>query len=168
MAWLVVAAWLGAAQAAQPGDADLQAWRSWKDIAPAVVVAPLDGPEEVLEKAEIIADRRDALGREQARVAVHCEGLRATVNGVDQQLAATRDMLDVRGGRDLLLRRRARDLRSRQRALRTLTASCEANLEALGAALVEVAARHDAYLRRAQALRAEETGTPSAEEGTTP
>ena len=36
-------------------------WKSWADISRAIALRPLDGPEDILEKREIIEDRLDDL-----------------------------------------------------------------------------------------------------------
>ncbi len=149
-----------AAALAQPGSEDLQVWQTWKSIDAATTLAPLDGPDEVLEKAEIIADRRDALSAEQRRISERCEAIAAGVAGVEQQLEGTREIIRVRGGRDGVLRRRVHAFRTRKRELEDLGRVCEESRSGLSKALADLGAQHTRYLEQAKALRAEEGTSP--------
>lgn len=149
---------LAAAASAQPAPwDDLFAWRTWSQIAPAIAPAPLDGPEEVVEKAEIIADRRDDLAGERTKIEARCAPALARMRGAQEQLEAARELSELRGGRDVMLRQRLHELRERRRTLRPFAKACEESLSGLAAAVAALAEQHAAYLVRAEALRDEET-----------
>ncbi len=152
---------LAASALAQPqAPGDVLAWRAWEDIGPAIAPAPLDGPDEVLEKAEIIADRKDDLVRELGRITPRCEAVRARLDGARQQLRAARELSELRGGRDLQLRQRMHDLRDRRRGLELSAGACTESLAGLDQEIARLAERHSAYLTQAAGLRAEEGETP--------
>ena len=145
---------------AQPSADDFVLWRSWHPIEAAISVAPLDGPEELKEKAEIIADRQDALTRERVRLAPQCLEIGKALRGALQQLEAVRGLASVRRSRDVLLRQRQQALRSRRRELENTKLHCEAALAQLTDAIAQHAARHAEYIAHAQRLLVEETPNP--------
>ncbi len=144
----------------QPGTSSMTAWEGWASIDAAVAIEPLDGPEELSEKAEIIADRRDALTRERDRLRPLCVELDRSRDGVARQAEALRELSTVRNRRDVLLRQRQHALRGRLRELETLSLKCGGALRAIGAAIDEIRGRHARYLEHARRIREEETKRP--------
>ena len=81
------------AAVAAPSGADLRAWTRWPSIDAAIESAPLDGPDEVLEKAEIIADRRDALQSARPGLQRRCAELSEALSRVEVQLQALQEII---------------------------------------------------------------------------
>lgn len=156
---LVVGLWTGRARADDP-----QAWRQWKPIAAAVAIDPLDGPEELLEKAEIIADRRDALQREKGRLTPECAAIDEGLRSIAQQIEVTEEIVTLRGGRTTVLRNRLHTLRGRKRDLNNRLRVCRANLSAIEAAAVALTTQYKDYVQRIEALRVEEATVIRPEE----
>lgn len=156
---LVAGLWTGRAWADDP-----QAWRQWKPIAAAVAIDPLDGPEELLEKAEIIADRRDALQREQGRLTPECAAVDEGLRSIAQQIEVTEEIVTLRGGRTTVLRNRLHTLRGRKRDLYNRLRVCRANLSAIEAAAAALTTQYEDYVQRIEALRVEEATVIRPEE----
>ena len=151
---------MGGISSAEPTAVDLTRWRSWKAIDAAIAVDPLDGPEELSEKADIIADRLDALRRESLRVQNKCTEIKKALSGVLQQADALRDLAGVRTRRDILLRQRQQALRVRQRALEASIRVCGVALTELNDALMSTTKRHIEYVDHARRIHEEETKRP--------
>lgn len=78
--------------------ASIDAWRNLKSIDAAIALAPLDGPEDIREKAEIIADRLDELQRESARLARESEQDEQIIRSLRNQRDILRDLAELRQG----------------------------------------------------------------------
>lgn len=152
---LAIAALIGVALA-QPNRDQLTAWQRLPPIDAAVQVAELDGPEEITEKAEIIADRRDALRAAQVKVAADCREIGLALRAVRRQEEALRELTRIRARRDIVLRQRQQDLRVRRRELTQLESVCATSEAGLAEALRAVGALHTEYLKRAEQVRQEE------------
>ncbi|MBT6145091.1 MAG: hypothetical protein HOH74_06660 [Gemmatimonadetes bacterium] len=87
------------------------AWSRWPSIAAAVALAPLDGPQDILEKEEIIADRIDALDAETARLDTLTHAWQARSVAMTAQLEVLEDLADRRLGGDLELQQRVENVR---------------------------------------------------------
>ena len=107
-----------AAEAAVPADSSraasldpAYAWKGWQELSRAIELRPLDGPEDILEKVEIIHDRVDALRREGRKL----EGGRREWMDREAALGAQVEILDdmarVQRGGDLQLQQRVHTLR---------------------------------------------------------
>ena len=79
--------------------AAIDAWRTWKSIDAAIALEPLDGPEDIREKADIIADRLDELAREQARLAKEIEQGDQLVRSLQNQREILRSLVELQGAR---------------------------------------------------------------------
>lgn len=88
----------------------LAVWRSWKDISRAIALEPLDGPQDIREKAEIIQDRVDNLRDQAGRIDSSSTAWRRRRDALRTQLGVLEDLGDVGRGSDLQLERRLRDL----------------------------------------------------------
>lgn len=87
------------------------AWKTWTDLARAIALRPLDGPEDIREKAEIIADRTDDLREEQQKLKATLEEWQVRHQALELQLEVLEDLAEVQRGGDLQLQQRQHSLR---------------------------------------------------------
>jgi len=137
----------------------LWTWQDWPPIGRAIALQELDGPADILEKGEIIADRLDGLAREESRLDSVGTTWKARHLAMTAQLEVLEDLADVQLGGDLQLQQRierVRDdaLEAEERVVR-VTASAEA-LETEALRLRDLAGD---YRRRAEDLRRREEGS---------
>ena len=144
-----------AAHGQTPGT-PLTAWQGWKDITAAIHLRPLDGPDDILEKAEIIEDRIDALSREGERIGARCALIEQALAGLLQQIEDLRELASLSGHRDSHARQRLHELSSRRHEVRTLAEGCRAAIEAMERERARLVALDRSYRARAAQLRAEE------------
>ena len=88
----------------------LQAWRSLKDIGPAVAIAPLDGPDDIVEKIEIIQDRMDALLIEKRKLVIIVDLLTTGRQSQETQIEVLEDLSEINPTSDMQLQQRLHDL----------------------------------------------------------
>lgn len=87
------------------------AWKAWKDLSRAIALRPLDGPDDILEKAEIIIDRLDDLRREKETLRTELEKWRDRHQSLELRLEVLEDLAQVQRGGDLQLQQRLHGLR---------------------------------------------------------
>ncbi|MEW6750122.1 MAG: hypothetical protein AB1505_03995 [Candidatus Latescibacterota bacterium] len=133
-------------------------WKTWKPLWRAIALGPLDGPEDILEKAEIIQDRIDDLVGERRRLA-------ALAGEQDERGQAL--LLQVEVLEDLDRIQRGGDLQRLQRlaSLRDEADQATRRLRALGRSLAELDGEIgrlrrlvEHYARLAEDLRRREEG----------
>ncbi len=95
----------------------LHAWRSLKDIAPAVAIAPLDGPDDIFEKIEIIQDRMDALLTEKKKLVIIVELLTTGRQSQEAQIEVLEDLSEINRTSDMQLQQRLHDLQQQSNIL---------------------------------------------------
>jgi len=132
-------------------------WQGWKDIGPAIELKELDGPEDVVEKADIIRDRIDALAREQARLVAAREEARARVRAIEAEREHLEDLASMVAKTDQAARQRRHGLHERLQRARRRLAVVAGSLEALAAEVGRLRALDESYRERARQLREEET-----------
>lgn len=86
-------------------------WQTWADLSRAIILRPLDGPEDIREKAEIIADRIDDLREEQQQLKTTLEGWQTRHQALELQLEVLEELAQVQRGGDLQLQQRQHGLR---------------------------------------------------------
>lgn len=86
-------------------------WKTWKDISQAIALRPLDGPDDILEKAEIVEDRLDDLREEKKRLKAVSEEWEERRQSLELQLEVLDDLAEVQRGGDLQLQQRMHSLR---------------------------------------------------------
>ncbi len=91
------------------------AWKEWKSIDAAIALRPLDGPEDILEKVEIIQDRVDELDKEKARLVKENKISEKRLRNLISQKEVLQDLADIRMGGDSQSRQRLNDLAERIR-----------------------------------------------------
>lgn len=116
-----------------PCEERITAWKRWKDISKAIEIAPLDGPEEITEKIEIIEDRIDDLDGEKRLLSTDLERLAASSHTLALKITGLQRLLDMRRRTDLLLQRRLQSLKSRRASLVPKIECLETNLEEISA-----------------------------------
>lgn len=91
------------------------AWKTWKDLSRAIGLRPLDGPEDILEKAEIIEDRLDDLRQEQGKLEASSKEWTDRRQALEDQLEVLADLAEVQQGGDLQMQQRLDGLRQNLR-----------------------------------------------------
>ena len=104
-------------------------WKTWKDISQAIALRPLDGPDDILEKAEIIEDRIDDLREEEEKLKASSKEWEERRQSLELQLEVLDDLAEVQRGGDLQLQQRMHSLRGDMgkagRRIRVLTEALE-------------------------------------------
>ena len=86
-------------------------WKTWKDLSRAIAIRALDGPADILEKAEIVEDRRDDLLLEQEILQVQLNESKHRHQSLEIQLEVLEDLAEVKRGGDFELQQRLHNLR---------------------------------------------------------
>ena len=89
-------------------------WTIWKDLSRAIELQKLDGPEDIVEKADIIRDRIDDLTGERQRLATLLEEWADRHESLDIQLEVLEDLAMVQLDGDLQLQQHAQHTRATQ------------------------------------------------------
>lgn len=132
------------------------AWRQWPPIGAAIAIAPLDGPQDILEKEEIVQDRIDALGAEFARLDTIASAWLARHVAMTAQLEVLEDLADLQFGGDLEVQQRLESVREDvQQAAREIERHTKV-LQALQRESDRLRALAATYRQQAAQLRAEE------------
>ncbi|MBZ0271892.1 hypothetical protein K8I61_07625 [bacterium] len=147
-----------AALGAHAADPDLApaAWKSWTSIDAAIAIRELDGPEDIIEKAEIIEDRVDALARERERVKAEETEIAERTASLREQRQALREIADLQFGGDVRARQRLRDLAERIRGGEAAVAARRASAAEIETERSRLAALAEEYRRKAETLRKRE------------
>ena len=150
----------GACAVADQGSDSIDAWKKWKSIDSAVVLRPLDGPEDILEKAEIIEDRTDELKTEKVRLENWNENQRKKLNTLYNQREILRDLSEIKMGGDTQIRQRLHDLTERIRREEIVAKSINASVAELDGVLVRMINLATEYREKARLLKLKEGGAP--------
>lgn len=89
----------------------LRPWLGWPPLEPAIAIAPLDGPVDWIEKAEIIADRVDDLRRLEPGMDSLATLWDTRLQALATQLELLEDLADLQLGGDLQLQQRIETVR---------------------------------------------------------
>ena len=134
-------------------------WTRWKSIEAATALRTLDGPEDIIEKAEIIEDRSDDLALEKDRLDGETARGRERLEHLRNQRRVLRELEELRLSSDPRSRQRLQDITERIRREESLIeriGGSMAGLEAEQARMGELAA---VYREKARLLRIKEGGT---------
>jgi hypothetical protein len=132
------------------------AWKGWPDIERATALRPLDGPDDILEKKEIIEDRLDDLHIEEKKLRTVIEGWHERQQALEMQREVLDDLAEVQRGGDLQLQQRLHTLREDMRQIAT---RIKTPTQALAELKKEQQRLHELarqYADKAQKLRREE------------
>ena len=132
------------------------AWTRWKSIEAAIALRPLDGPDDIIEKAEIIEDRSDDLTRERARLEEEMIPVRRKLQAMRDQREVLRDLADIKIGGDTQTRERLQDLAERIRREESLSKMMKESMAELAGELERMRDLAAAYREKARLLRLEE------------
>jgi hypothetical protein len=86
-------------------------WRTWKDLSRAIQLRDLDGPEDIMGKADIIKDRIDDLSEERKKLATARQEWSDRNDALEIQLEVLEDLAKVQLGGDLQLQQRMHRMR---------------------------------------------------------
>jgi len=144
---------------AQETEDSITAWKRWKSIEAAIELRELDGPEDIIEKAEIIEDRADDLAREKARLESEAESVRERLRRLEDQREVLRELEEIRLSGAPRARQRLQDISGRIRREEALLKKIGASVAGLGEELAGMSALAAEYREKARLLRIEEGGT---------
>ena len=136
------------------------AWKKWKSIDAAIAIRPLDGPEDIREKAEIIADRLDELVREIARLEKEIDQNLQKIQSLRNQREVLQDLAELQQGGDSQTQQRMHELNERIQQQEQLLKLRRESLRGLGQELDRIKRLLADYQQRANSLQRREGGAP--------
>ena len=148
----------GAYALAADTEDSITAWKQWKSIDAAIALRPLDGPDDIIEKAEIIEDRVDELKREKARLEKEIDLNRQKLQILRNQREVLRDLAEIKGGGDSQTRQRLHDLAERIRREETLLKKRKETVAELETELARWKNLAAEYREKARLLKVKEGG----------
>ncbi len=86
-------------------------WKTWTDLSRAIQLRRLDGPEDIMEKADIIRDRIDDLSEEREKLTTARQEWSDKNDALEIQLEVLEDLAKVQLGGDLQLQQRMHRMR---------------------------------------------------------
>lgn len=138
----------------------IDAWRNWKSIDAAIALEPLDGPEDIREKAEIIADRLDELQREAMRLARESEQDEQIIRSLRNQRDILRDLAELRHGNAAQAPQQLHELTDRIVQQEQLAKRRKDSLRDLGEVMNHLQRLLEEYKHKADALQQKEGAVP--------
>lgn len=138
----------------------IDAWKKWKSIDAAIAARPLDGPEDIREKADIIADRIDELERENARQKKELEQNRQILQSLANEKEILQDLAELQQGRDTQAPMRIHDLTERFKKQEQTVRKRQESLNELQRETDRLKALLDEYRKKAGSLQKIEGGKP--------
>ncbi|MEW6443520.1 MAG: hypothetical protein AB1640_21480 [bacterium] len=138
----------------------IRAWKSWKSIEAAIALHPLDGPDDMLEKVEIIEDRVDALDGERIRLQTEAAQNLERLRALRMQRESLQDLAEIKPGGDPQTRQRLHDLSERTRREEILLELRRESVDELEEELVRMRGLAAAYREKAGNLMIREQGAP--------
>lgn len=145
------------AQRPPPPD-PVTAWSRWPEIDRAIALEALDGPQDILEKEEIIADRIDDLTAAQADLDTLATDWSARHLARSTQLEVLDDLASVQLGGDLELQQRVEGVREDVLQAAQQLARIDSSLRELAVEVARLRALSLDYRGRAARLRQQEEG----------
>jgi len=145
--------------AAPPAPLDaVAAWKRWKEIVRAIEPGDLDGPQDILEKEEIIQDRVDDLAAEDERLAGTRSQWRGRLQAALVQLEVLDDLAEIQLGGDLQLQQRLENVREDVRRGSEWLKRIDESRGELATEMKRLRELARGYLNRAEELRRQEEG----------
>ena len=145
--------------AGDSGDS-VDAWRSLKSIDAAIALEPLDGPEDIREKAEIIADRIDELTREKQRLQKESEQSNKIILSLRNQREILRNLTELQKERSSRDPQQLHELTERISQHEQLLQKTKTSLHDLEKELERLQNLLDEYNRKANSLQQKESSAP--------
>ncbi|MCB1152150.1 hypothetical protein KDL45_00770 [bacterium] len=164
--WIaVLAVAVGACVLARPAflpaaEDDIDGWRTWKSIDAAVQLRDLDGPEDIIEKAEIIEDRADEQRRELTRLAEAQEHDQDRLKTLREQRELLQDLSELQFGGDGQTRSRLQNVDERIRRQEARLDRRAKSMLDLESAWQQTTQKAAAYRVKAEQVRAREKAAP--------
>ena len=131
-------------------------WMSWQDLTPAISLRELDGPEDILEKADIIKDRLDALSSEQELLGAVLTEWKDRQSSFAIQIEVLDDLAKIQRGGDLQLQQRLHNMREGRRVAVQRVQLLTKAIALLKVELVRLQDLIEDYNRTAEQLRRQE------------
>jgi hypothetical protein len=138
----------------------ITAWKRWKSIEAAIAVRPLDGPDDIVEKAEIIEDRADELNGEKVRLEREADLNRQKLRTLRSQREVLQDLAEIKPGGDSQTRNRLHDLAGRIAREEMLLRIRRESVSELEKELVRMNELAVEYREKARDLIIQERGAP--------
>ena len=138
----------------------ITAWKRWKSIEAAIAVRPLDGPDDIIEKAEIIEDRADELKGEKARLEREADLNRQKLRTLRSQREVLQDLAEIKPGGDSQTRNRLQDVAERIGREEMLLKMRRQSVAELEEELVQMKKLAVKYREKARDLMIQERGAP--------
>ena len=138
-------------------------WTIWKDLSRAIELQKLDGPEDIVEKADIIRDRIDDLTAERQRLATALEEWADRHESLDIQLEVLEDLAKVQLGGDLQLQQRMHNIRERHSMATDRKKALAGSMRDLDEEVHRLRDMAQAYKQKSNELRRLEAGRRKAE-----
>ena len=132
------------------------AWLSWRDLTAAITLRELDGPDDILEKSDIIRDRLDALRAEQIRLTSAMAEWTDRQGSFAIQIEVLDDLAKVQRGGDLQLQQRLHNMREGRRVAAQRVQGLTRSLSLLKVELTRLQDLLQEYNRTAEHLRRQE------------
>lgn len=153
---LAAAATRGAIDSTRVSRDPVFAWRHWRDLAPAIALRELDGPDDILEKSDIIKDRLDALVAEQIHLTSSLSEWTDRQGSFAIQIEVLDDLAKVQRGGDLQLQQRLHNMREGRRVAARRVQGLTKSLALLRVELARLQDLLQEYNRKADHLRRQE------------
>ncbi len=132
------------------------AWLSWRDLTAAITLRELDGPDDILEKSDIIKDRLDALMAEQIRLTSAMAEWTDRQGSFAIQIEVLDDLAKVQRGGDLQLQQRLHNMREGRRVAAQRVQGLTRSLSLVKVELTRLQDLLQEYNRTAEHLRRQE------------
>ena len=145
------------ATAATPAD-PAYIWKTWKNLSRAIELQKLDGPEDIIEKADIIKDRIDDLSEEQEQLATIRQEWSDRADALEIQLEVLEDLAKVQLGGDLQLQQRMHRMREGRSMATNRLEVLTRSIRELDTEVGELAEMVTEYHKQAAELQRREAG----------
>ena len=135
-------------------------WTAWPDLERAIALRPLDGPDDIGEKADIIADRLDTLGGAGEVLQKRLEDWEQRHAGLEVQTESLEDLVAVQRGADVQLQQRLHGLRADLRLAAQRRRLLQTVLTALKQEEARLRTLLETYRDKAEEIKRREGGSP--------
>jgi len=145
---------------AADGDDSVDAWRSLKSIDAAIALDPLDGPEDIREKEEIIADRIDKLKHYRQKLQAQASQSEQIIQSLRNQKEILRNLAEIKQGQASRDPQQMHELTDRILRQEQVLKQRKASLDDLQKELNRLQKILDEYNLKANTLQRKESGAP--------
>jgi chromosome segregation ATPase len=156
LASIIIMLWLTLPCGAEESAESIRAWAKLPDISKAIALRPLDDPADIIEKAEIIEDRIDALVKEKERLAKWIQEIEATQQQLQEQRRILEEVAELHRRSDSSFRQRRAQLTERISHNRTLLESLQKSCHDLQVEIERERRQAEDYRKKSQHLKMQE------------